>query len=343
MSKSETTNKSDLIDPDRPDTVRMTPQEGQQLGMSALRRIGFSDEDAKIIVDQLIDNALCGYRFASLPRILAIASDPKTKEPRRSVSVVQQTPISALIDGGNNVGYISCHHAAQKAIEIAQVSGFASVGVYDSYYSGRNAYFAEMVVKAGLVCIHIASAKPRVLPIGGTKPALGTNPICFGFPTSNGPVIIDLGTASLMWGDVLLHEHLGLEIPAGIGFDGQGNPTQDAKKVQEGGVVPFGDHKGYGLSIAVQILGLLAGAAIPRNQVQDYGFLFLVLKPSIMLPQGDFETQAHQLIQAIKQTPKRQGVNDIRIPSERAYKERARRMKEGLLFDTKVVQSLQAL
>ena len=89
MSKSETTNSSVLIDPDRPDTVRMTPQEGQQLGMSALRRIGYSDEDARIIVDQLIDNALCGYRFASLPRILAIASDPKTKEPRRPVSVVQ--------------------------------------------------------------------------------------------------------------------------------------------------------------------------------------------------------------------------------------------------------------
>lgn len=342
MNSSSSHNTS-LLDPDRPDAVRMTAQEGHKLGMSALSRIEFSENDAKIIVDQLIDNALCGYRFASLPRILAIAKDPKTKEFRRPVSTVQQTPISALIDGGNNVGYISCHHAAQKAIEIAQVSGFASVGVYDSYYSGRNAYFAEMVAKSGLICIHTASAKPRVLPIGGIKPALGTNPICFGFPTSKDPIIIDLGTSSLMWGDVLLHEHLGLEIPAGIGFDGLGNPTRDARKVQDGGVVPFGDHKGYGLSIAVQILGLLAGAAIPRQQVQDYGFLFMVLKPSIMLPKGNFESQAHQLIQAIKETPKRQGVSDIRIPSERAFKERERRLKEGLLFDTKVVQSLRAL
>jgi hypothetical protein len=233
MSTSETTNRSGLIDPDRPDTVRMTPQEGQQLGMSALRRIGYSYEDAKIIVDQLIDNALCGYRFASLPRILAIASDPKTKEPRRPVSVVQQTPISALIDGGNNVGYISCHHAAQKAIEIAQVSGFASVGVYDSYYSGRNAYFAEMVVKAGLVCIHIASAKPRVLPIGGTKPALGTNPICFGFPTSNGPVIIDLGTASLMWAMFYCMSTWALRSPPVLALMGKATPRKMPKKFKK--------------------------------------------------------------------------------------------------------------
>lgn len=332
-----------LIDADGPDTVRMNEAEAAAVGMRALNALGYPDDEAKIIVDQLIDNALCGYRFASLPRILAIATDPKHLRGRQPVKIVNETPLSALIDGGNNVGYVTCYRAALLAAEKAKKSGFASVGVYNSYYSGRNAYFVEQIVKQDLVAFHIASAQPRVLPIGGTRPALGTNPLCIGFPSDNGPVVFDMGTAALMWGDVMLHAHIGEPLPEGIGFDKAGNPSRDASAVLEGGVVPFGGHKGYVLSMAVQALGLLAGSAFAAGRVQDYGFLFWVLDPKLMLPGGEFKTQMAELVQNIKATPKRPGVDEIRVPSERAFRERERRRKEGLVFDRKVIDSLNAL
>jgi L-2-hydroxycarboxylate dehydrogenase (NAD+) len=337
------TSAQDLLDADTPDTVRLGAAEAAELGARALRAIGYPDDEAKIIVDQLIDNALCGYRFASLPRILAIATDAKTRKARQPVKVVHETPLSALIDGGNNVGYVSVYRGTRIAIDKAKASGFASVGIYNSYYSGRNAYFVEMIAKEGLVGIHVASAQPRVLPIGGTRPALGTNPICVGFPSANGPVVFDMGTAALMWGEVMLHAHIGRQLPEGIGFDAQGSPTRDAKAVLEGGVVPFGEHKGYGLSFAVQALGLLAGAALATGKVQDYGFLFLVLDPRLMLPGGEFSAQMTELVAKIKATPRRPGVDEIRIPSERAYRERELRRTQGLVFDRKVVASLNAL
>ena len=337
------TPAQDLLDADTPDTMRLGAAEAAELGARALRAIGYPEDEAKIIVDQLIDNALCGYRFASLPRILAIATDAKTRKARQPVKVVHETPLSALIDGGNNVGYVSVYRGTRIAIDKAKASGFASVGIYNSYYSGRNAYFVEMIAKEGLVGIHVASAQPRVLPIGGTRPALGTNPICVGFPSANGPVVFDMGTAALMWGEVMLHAHIGRQLPAGIGFDAQGNPTRDAKAVLEGGVVPFGEHKGYGLSFAVQGLGLLAGAALATGKVQDYGFLFLVLDPKLMLPGGEFSAQMTELVAKIKATPRRPGVDEIRIPSERAYRERELRRVQGLVFERKVVASLKAL
>ena len=343
MSQTTTASAGKTLDADGPDTVRLNETEAAAVGTRALKAIGYSDEDAKIVVDQLIDNALCGYRFASLPRILAIATDPKHLRGRKPIRIVHETPLSALMDGGNNVGYVTCYRAARLAAEKAKKSGFASVGVYDSYYSGRNAYFVEQVVKEGLVCFHTSSAQPRVLPIGGTRPALGTNPICFGFPSANGPVIVDMGTAALMWGDVMLQAHLGEPLPEGIGFDKAGNPTTDAKAVLEGGVVPFGGHKGFGLSIAVQALGLLAGAPLAQGWIADYGFLFWALDPKLMLPGGEFPAQMAELVQKIKATPKRPGVEEIRIPSERAYRERERRRKEGLVYDRKVIDSLNAL
>lgn len=332
-----------LLDADTADTVRLTVAEATALGERALGRVGYSGEDARIIVDQLVDNALCGYRFAGLPRILAIAGDEKTREKRTPVKVVHETKLSALLDGGNNVGYIVAYRAAEVAAAKAREHGMASVGAYNSYYSGRNAYFVEKVAREGLVVFHIASAKPRVLPPGAARPALGTNPLCFGFPSADGPVIFDMGTAALMWGDVMLHERLGHALPEGIGFDEQGRPTTDPAATLRGGVGTFGGHKGYGLSFAVQALGLLAGAALARGQVQDYGFLFWAVDPDVMLPGGDFGKQMSELVRRVKETPRQPGVDEIRIPSERARRERERRRIEGIVLDRAVFDALNAL
>ena len=106
-----------------------------------------------------------------------------------------------------------------------------------AYHSGRSAYFMEMIAKAGFVGIHAASTRPHVLPVGGIKPIFGTNPLCIGFPSSKGPVIYDIGTASIMVGEVQLFAHIGQELPEGIAFDEHGNPTRDPNAALRGGWV----------------------------------------------------------------------------------------------------------
>jgi L-2-hydroxycarboxylate dehydrogenase (NAD+) len=182
---------SNYLDPNRPDAVRLSVSDARALGEAALGRIGYGGDDARIITDQLIDNSLCGYRFAGLPRILAIAREAKTKNARVPVAVVHETPVSALVDGGNNVGYVAVYRGAEIAIAKAKQSGVAAVGVYNSYFSGRNAYYLERIVNAGLVGLHTASGSPHIVPPGATRPALGTNPIAFGFPSVDGPVIFE--------------------------------------------------------------------------------------------------------------------------------------------------------
>lgn len=334
---------SNYLDPNRSDTVRLGVGEARALGEGALARIGYGDDDARIITDQLIDNSLCGYRFAGLPRILAIAREAKTRNARRPVAIVHETPVAALVDGGNNVGYVAVYRGAEIAIAKAHQSGIAAVGVYDSYFSGRNTYYLERIVEAGFVGLHTASGAPHIVPPGAIRPALGTNPIAFGFPSSEGPVIFDIGTASLMWGEVLLAAETGEELPPGLAFDADGNPTTDGREAAKGGVAAFGGHKGYGLAFAIQALGLLAGAAIPRAQAQDYGFLFLVVDPGALLPGNPFAAQMSELVRAIQRTPRREGVEEIRIPSTRAFRERKRRRVEGILVDRAVIAALEAL
>jgi LDH2 family malate/lactate/ureidoglycolate dehydrogenase len=48
-------------------------------------------------------------------------------------------------------------------------------------------------------------------------------------------------------------------------------------------------------------------------------------------------------VKAIQATPRRPGVEEIRIPSQRAFRERERRRAEGILVDDAVIAALKAL
>jgi LDH2 family malate/lactate/ureidoglycolate dehydrogenase len=332
-----------LLDEDSDDTVRLSEAQSRALSMRALAKCGYDENGATIITDQLVDNALCGYKFASLPRILTIAEEARNRQTRTEPQIVRETASSALVDGGNTIGYIAAFRGAEIAARKAKESGISVVGVYNSFYSGRNAWFVEHIVKQDLVAIHTSSASPRVLPPGSRAPLLGTNPISIGFPSLEGPVIWDIGTASVMWGDVQLMARLGHEMPEGTGFDQNGNPTRDASAVLKGGVAPWGGHKGYGLSFCIQALGLIAGAALGRGVVNDYGFLFITIDPGLTQPDNAFQRQMSELIDTIKSLPKQDGVDEIRIPSERAFQDRARRRIEGIVVEKKIVAMLEAL
>ena len=91
------------------DEVTLSVAQATQLSERALRSIGFNAEQSKVITAHLVDAALCGHRFAGLPRILTINEDPRTREPRTPIKVVHETEVSALMDGGNHVGYYAVH------------------------------------------------------------------------------------------------------------------------------------------------------------------------------------------------------------------------------------------
>lgn len=326
------------------DRVAMSAGEALDLGQAALLGIGMDSEEARTIAEHLVDNMLCGYEFAGLPRILAIAEHALFKLPRQAIRIVHETPLSATIDGGNHVGYQPVLQGALLAASKAKAQGMAVVAVSNCWFSGRNAYYLERIARQGLVAIHTASGLGNVIPPGSTKALLGTNPIGIAVPGTPDPVIFDMGTASTMWGEVLLHAMLDKDMPAGLGLDAEGQPTTSARAIaQGGGLLPFGGHKGYGLSLMVQALGILGGARRARGDVVDTGFLFIAIDPTVLMPSGEFERQLAEMIARVRALPRQPGVDAIRIPSERAFAERRRRRAEGVAVATAVRDALVAM
>lgn len=332
-----------LLDTDNDDSIRMSVSEAQALGVDALIGIGYPPEDAAVVAEHLVDAAMWGYEFAGLPRILVIAERPELKTPRTPVSIVRQTPVSALLDGGNNVGYLSLNRAVEVVIEKVRRSGIAIVGLRNSWFAGRNAYYLEKIAREGFAALYFGSSSPTVVPLGAVRKALGTNPLAIALPGKVDPFIFDMGTASVMSGEVLMKAFLGEEFHDVVGIDKHGAPTRVARELLEGGVLPFGGHKGYGLSIAIQALGLMAGARLRNGEVSDFGYLFVAFDPELLMPAEQFRSEMEELLARIRGLPRQSGVAQIRIPSERGFREREIRRKQGILVNKRVVERLRQL
>ncbi len=324
-----------------PDRLHLSVAEARELGQRALAGIGYDAEDARILADHMLDAALCGYEYSGLAKILNIPEHRRFERPRAPISVVRETEVSVLYDGGNNVGMLAMYHAARAAIAKAAAHGFSLVGVTNSWMSGRSAYYVEMIAKADLVGIHTASSSRSVAPFGGARPALGTNPIAVGMPSAHGPVVLDMGTSAFMGTELALRERLGQLLPEGVAIDSQGQPTRDPAAARLGALLPFGAYKGYGLGFIVQALGVLAGSGMDPDK--DDGYLFVVFKPDLLLPLDAFKREVSALVDRIKSVPRQPGVEEIRIPGERAFRSRERLQHEGIGIDRRVYEALVAL
>ena len=325
---------------DTPERIHLSVAEARELSERAMRGIGYDPEEARILADHAIDAALCGYEYSGLPKLLNVADYPRFKLPRNPMRVVKETSVSVLYDGGNQSGMLGMYYATRAVIERAQAHGLALVAVSNIWMSGRSAYYVEMVARAGLIGIHTVAAPPMVAPLGGAKAALGTNPIAFGFPMVGEPLVIDLGTSAFMGTDLQFRQRLGIPLPEGVAIDEQGRPTTDARAARRGAILPFGGHKGYALALATHALGVLCSGA---DEWEGAGYLFIAFKPDLFVPLEDYRRGLAEEIAAIKATPRQDGVDEIRIPGERAYRERARLSREGIEIDRRIHDALIAL
>ncbi len=324
-----------------PDRVRLGVDEARELAERALERIGYDAEEARIVADHVLDAALCGYEYSGLPKILNVAEHRRLREPRRPMRVVHETPVSVRFDGGNNVGMVTLYQASQAAIEKAGRHGFALAGVNNSWVSGRSAYFVEMIARAGLVGMLTIASTRHVAPLGGASATIGTNPIAFGFPAAGEAFVLDMGTSAFMSTDLLFRQRRGELLPEGVAIDAHGQPTRDPAKAKQGAILPFGGHKGYGLAMVMQAFGVLAGSA--TDVERSYGYLVMAFRPDLMVPLEEFKRDLTAMLARVKATPRQPGVDEIRLPSERAFRERARNLREGIVIDRRIYDALLAL
>lgn len=325
--------------------MRMSIDETGRLVRDAMTAVGHSPDESAIIADHLIDCELRGLSFGGLPRALSIVERLRaTAEPRRPITVVRDTPVSATIDGGDQVGYLVAHRATELALAKARARGIAVVGAFETWYTGMFSYYLEKVTEAGFAGMIAGSAPQKVAPEGGTQARFGTNPIAFGFPSPDGALIWDIGTSAIMAGEVALAARLGQQLPEGRAYDVEGEPTRDPFAAAVGAWRVWGGHKGSGLAVVVQLLGMMAGASADPQGIRDCGYFMLVVDPAVLTSAEDYARRVAEYAASLRTTRPLDPAQPVRAPFDRSRADRNRRRESGSIeVADQVVEQLRAV
>jgi LDH2 family malate/lactate/ureidoglycolate dehydrogenase len=327
-----------------PATTTLTVSGAHTLAVDALVGTGWSIGDATTIADHLIDCELRGLGFGGLARALSIIERRSAGPPPGPVVVTHETAVSAALDGGDQVGYLVATRAVDIALDKASEQGIAVVGARNTWYTGMFSYYLERIAAAGLVGMIAGSGPAVVAPHGGTEGRFGTNPIAFGFPTDADPIIYDIGTSALMYGAVHLARRLGEDLPPHSAFGPEGEPTLDPDEALAGALAVWGGHKGSGLALVVQLLGMLAGADANPPGLTDCGFLVVVIDPDLLGATADFATRAAAFADRVRATRPVVGNGPVRVPFDRSAHIRAQTRARGEIeVPTPVVENLRHL
>lgn len=310
----------------------LTLADARELVVATMTACGHTVAAAETIADHLLDCELRGLSFGGLARALSIAERTKTTEKApRAIRVAAETSVSATVDGGDQVGYVVGMRALQLAMEKARAHGIAVVGARNTWYTGMFSYYLEKAAEAGFAGFIAGSGPAVVAPYGGTEARFGTNPIAFGFPAEPTPVILDLGTSAVMYGEVVLKNRLGEKLMPGQAYDATGLPTLDPAAALEGAFGVWGGHKGSGLALVVQLLGMMTGAAADPKGISDCGFFVVLVDPRVLTDRDDYRQRVTAFADSVRSTRPVQGGSPVRVPFDRSVDRRNETLQRGII------------
>ncbi|WP_395687225.1 malate/lactate/ureidoglycolate dehydrogenase [Caenimonas koreensis] len=318
---------------------------------AVLRGAGSSDAEARRVSDNLVYANLSGHDshgIGMLPRYVDAVLEGGLK-PNASAKVLLDVGSMLTIDGQRGYGQVVGVEAMELGIARAQQTGSCIMALSQAHHLGRIGHFAEMAVSRGLVAMHFVNvlSRPVVAPYGGADGRYGTNPCCIGIPMQGrDPFVLDFATSRVAQGKMRVAHNEGRRVEEGYLIDEFGNPTTDPGVVVVpqsnglfGALMAFGEHKGYGMAVACELLGgALTGSgtwhrtADAKRSVIN-GMLVVLIDPAKLGTQQAFEQEAAAFVDWLRQSPPAPGSDKVRIAGEPEREARASREREGIAVD----------
>jgi L-2-hydroxycarboxylate dehydrogenase (NAD+) len=337
----------------------------------AFEAAGVPPDDAAVTAEVLVTANLRGIDSHGVARLRRYVDGLRRGVmcPCPEVSILQETPLTALVDGGAGLGQPIGVRAMNLAIAKAETHGVGLVAVRNSNHYGIAGYYALMALEHDMVGLSLTNSGCYVVPTFGREAILGTNPISVAVPSGEErPFVLDMSTAVITLGKLEVYQRRGQELLDGWATNAAGERTTSAAEVLQnlghragGGIMPLGGmgeehggHKGYGLAMLVDILcGVLPGAGyldhiylkdeqgdpLPAN----VGHFFGALRIDAFRPLVDFRAAMDVFIQRVRSSAQAEGQSRIYIHGEKEFEMVDKRRREGIPLGPKVVAALRAI
>jgi LDH2 family malate/lactate/ureidoglycolate dehydrogenase len=328
------------------------------LATAALRRSGVPDTDAEQIARILVLADLFGIRTHGVQRIPQYLDRARLGglDPAAEIAVQRVAPALARVDGANAIGPLVGARALAAAMDGARETGVGAAFARHSNHFGPVMPYLFQATEAGFAAIIASNATTTIVPWGGREARLGNNPLGIGVPAPGGdPVLLDIAMSVVARAKIRGAAKAGEPIPAGWATDRDGRPTTDPVAALDGFLQPMGGHKGYGLSLMVDLFaGLLSGAgyldrvsswSVDPERAQNLGHVFLLVDTSRLLEQDALAERMSDFAGVLHDTPSANPEVPVRLPGEAElarYRHQSRHGVEVLAEDVTALRERAA-
>jgi hydroxycarboxylate dehydrogenase B len=275
--------------------------------------------------------------------------------PQADIRVITDAGALLGLDGQGGFGQVVGEQAMQMAFERVVTHGSCIMSLASAHHLGRIGHFAEMAVARGLVALHFVSvwARPIVAPFGGGDGRFGTNPCCIGIPVGYGdtqrePFVLDFATSRVAQGKMrVAHNEGRLAEP-----DENGKPTNNPGAVvvpqsdgRMGALLPFGEHKGYGLAVACELLGGALSGGGTWHDTHDgrravlNSMLTILIDPARLGTQMSFASETLAFVDWLRQSPATAD-GGVLLAGEPERQAREERKRAGIQVDAATWEEL---
>ena len=330
--------------------------------VALLEKIGTPGDIAADVAEILVSadrRGIASHGTARLPSYVALV-EAGVMDPAARPRVDRERAALARIDANNGWGHHASRFAIDWAIERARSTGSATAIVHNSNHYGIAGWYALRAAEAGMIGFSVTNASPLVAPTRALRALLGTNPIAIAAPAGHfGAFCLDMATSTVPVGRIEVAKRRGESLPVGWAIGADGRPATTPDEAQAGALLPLGGleetagYKGYGLSLAVDILsGVLGDATFGPNIIglfrpeapSDLGHAFWVIDPAAFEEPGAFEQRLeHLLDQLVAADTVPDAPGRVLIPGEPEAEAERRSDARGITIDARHHASLVEL
>jgi len=302
-----------------------------------LTELGADGSTAEQVAKSLVLSNLVGHDSHGVIRIVQYSGwvEDGQIRPAAVPHVQRQRGATAVVDGGWGFGQPAARLATDLARQVAADHGIAAVAIADCNHIGRLGEYVGALAEVGLMGMAWCNSGAVVAPFGGTGRALGTNPFAWAAPSGGvRPLVVDFSTAGVAEGKLRIASANGRSVASGLIVDASGRPsTEPADFFAGGALLPFGGHKGSGMSVMIELLGgVLTGMGVgcsPRYAGGN-GTIIVALDVSAFTDPVDFAAQATEFRQALATAGRGPSGGDVAMPGEIETRTYDARVRDGI-------------
>jgi LDH2 family malate/lactate/ureidoglycolate dehydrogenase len=303
--------------------MKISCQELSELTMKVIRKYGYPEEEAEVILDMLMYAQMRGNDQGI---VKLIGKGMPRHERAQSPVIERESPTTAIINANLSMEAIALEQAVGMVIGKAKEMGIAIVGTHTGDgSSGAMGYWSRKIADAGLIGISMSSYPFGIVPPHGSyEPLFCTNPIAWGIPTRGEPIVFDMSSSGISYYGLVEAKTRGGQVAEGLGYDKEGKETSDPAEILGGAIRPFDQGvKGAGLALMVQIIGgALVGGDFLNKSDHD-GNVVIAIDPEAMIGTDRFLEETTKMTEAIRQAKRVEGVEEVLVPGERGDRIRA--------------------